>query len=100
MRFSLSFFLTTPAKKPRTECACQPVASMMVVIVVPLAWRSRDSTVSCFDGAPRLGRAETDCPDGFGVGDFDFLAGLAARLALRRFAKRSVFLELSLLAAI
>jgi|SRR6516165_1335745 len=48
--FSLSFFLTTPAKKPRTECACQPVTSMMVAIVVPLAWRSSDSTVSCFVG--------------------------------------------------
>jgi hypothetical protein len=26
---------TTPARNPRTECACQPVASMMAVMVVP-----------------------------------------------------------------
>jgi hypothetical protein len=30
-----SFLRTTPARKPRTECCCQPVAAMMAAIVVP-----------------------------------------------------------------
>src|SRR6516225_4096506 len=59
--FSLSFFLTTPAKKPRTECGCQSVASMMAAIVVPLAWRSIASTVSCFKGEPLPGCADVAC---------------------------------------
>src|SRR6516162_8931513 len=43
-----SFFFTTPAKKPRTECGCQPVTFEMAAMVVPpLAW-SRPSTRSCF----------------------------------------------------
>src|SRR6267154_2698195 len=48
-RFSLSFFLTTPAKKPRTECCCQSVAFMMAAIVVPFGCRSSPSTASCLD---------------------------------------------------
>src|SRR2546429_9733795 len=51
-RFSFSFFLTTPAKKPRTECCCQSVAFMIASIVVPLGWRSRPSTVSCLEECP------------------------------------------------
>src|SRR5947209_17328234 len=52
-RFSLSFFLTTPAKKPRTECCCQSVAFMIAAMVVPFGSRSIASTVSCLeeDGA-------------------------------------------------
>src|SRR5258708_28722891 len=50
--FSLSFFLTTPAKKPRTECCCQSVSFMIAAIVVPFGCRSIPSTVSCFDEAP------------------------------------------------
>jgi hypothetical protein len=46
---SLSFFLTTPAKKPRTECCCQSVAFMIAGTVVPLALPSIASTVACFD---------------------------------------------------
>src|SRR6516225_252726 len=50
---SLSFFLTTAAKKPRTECGCHPVASMIAKTVAPLAWRNSLSTVSCFEvGSP------------------------------------------------
>src|SRR2546429_9311606 len=48
-RFSFSFFLTTPAKEPRTECCCQSVAFMIASMVVPLGWRSRPSTVSCLE---------------------------------------------------
>src|SRR6266850_7161116 len=51
-RFSLSFFLTTPAKKPRTECCCQSVAFMMAEIVVPFGCRSSPSTASCLDDLP------------------------------------------------
>src|SRR5882724_1147803 len=42
-----SFLRTTPAKKPRTECCCQPVAFMIATIVVPLGCLSRPRTVSC-----------------------------------------------------
>src|SRR5207302_6419687 len=48
-RLSLSFFLTTPAKKPRTECCCQSVAFMIAAIVAPLGSRSIASTLSCLD---------------------------------------------------
>src|SRR6516162_2530569 len=44
---SPSFFFTTPAKKPRTECGCHPVIFEIAAMVVPpLAW-SRPSTRSC-----------------------------------------------------
>jgi hypothetical protein len=32
---SPSFFFTTPAKKPRTECGCQPVTFEIAAMVVP-----------------------------------------------------------------
>src|SRR4051812_12866580 len=55
-RLSLSFFLTTPAKKPRTECCCQSVAFMMAATVVPLGSPSIFSTADCLEdeagGAP------------------------------------------------
>src|SRR5215831_5270241 len=44
---SPSFFFTTPAKKPRTECGCHLVIFEMAGMVVPpLAW-SRPITRSC-----------------------------------------------------
>src|SRR6516162_6189660 len=104
-RFSLSFFLATPARKPRTECGCQPVASMMAAIVVPLAWRSIPSTVSCFEGEPRSGCAEAACAAafGFGLGVVVLVgrASLAARLIPRdRFAVRFANFDFCLLVAI
>src|SRR5215475_14352496 len=42
-----SFLRTTPAKKPRTECSCQPVTFMMAAIVAPLGCSSRLRTASC-----------------------------------------------------
>ena len=42
-----SFLRTTPAKKPRTECCCHPVAFMIAAIVVPLGCLSRPRTISC-----------------------------------------------------
>ena len=44
-----SFFLTTPAKKPRTECCCQSVAFMIAAIVVPFGSYSIFSTADCLD---------------------------------------------------
>src|SRR6266436_9695306 len=48
-RFSLSFFLTTPAKKPRTECCCQSVAFMIAAIVVPFGSCNIFSTADCLE---------------------------------------------------
>src|ERR1700681_3004170 len=48
-RLRSSFFLTTPAKKPRTECCCQSVAFMIAAIVVPLGSYSIFSTADCWD---------------------------------------------------
>src|SRR5215467_1451100 len=48
-----SFLRTTPAKKPRTECCCHPVAFMIAAIVVPLGCLSSPRTVSCLV-PPRL----------------------------------------------
>src|SRR6266849_8432355 len=53
-RLRSSFFLTTPARKPRTECCCQSVAFMIAAIVAPFGWRSIPRTVSCFDEAVGL----------------------------------------------
>src|SRR3954469_7390628 len=39
-RLSLSFLRTMPARKPRTECDCQPVADIMPEIVAPAGARS------------------------------------------------------------
>src|SRR5713101_3066773 len=49
-RLRSSFFLTTPAKKPRTECCCQSVAFMIVAIVVPLGSCNILSTADCLEG--------------------------------------------------
>jgi hypothetical protein len=98
-RFSLSFFLTTPTKKPRTECCCQSVAFMIAAIVVPFGCRNIPRTVSCFDEA-------LDLTDKFlGV---DFLDAAVDWVALRfpsdelllsdRFVVR--FLDFDLLVAI
>src|SRR6516164_3033104 len=49
---SPSLFFTIPAKKPRTECGCQPVTFETAAMVAPpLAW-SRPSTRSCLVGLP------------------------------------------------
>src|SRR6266699_67068 len=51
-KFNLSFFFTTPAKKPRTECGCHSGAFMIAAMFVPFGSRSIPMTVSCFDEAP------------------------------------------------
>src|SRR5262249_17001278 len=56
-----SFLRTTPAKKPRTECCCQPVAFMIAAIVAPLGCLSRARTASCL--VPVRVEAEAPLPD-------------------------------------
>src|SRR6516162_8254375 len=49
---SPSFFFTTPAKKPRTECGCQPVTFEIAAMVVPPLACSRPRTRSCLEIPP------------------------------------------------
>jgi hypothetical protein len=58
--------LTTPAKKPRTECCCQLIAFMIAAIVVPFGSYSIFSTADCLDDED--------------VGDFDEAVFEAAAL--------------------
>src|SRR6516165_1750508 len=75
---SPSFFFTTPAKKPRTECGCQPVIFEIAAMVVPpLAW-SRQSTRSCLV-VPPLER-DARCVLFF-VFDLSWFAGLVRGLS-------------------
>src|ERR1700742_4063906 len=55
-----SFLRTTPAKKPRTECCCHPVAFMIAAIVAPLGCLSSPRTVSCL--VPPRGEREAAFP--------------------------------------
>jgi hypothetical protein len=36
LSLSFSFLRTTPARKPRTECCCQPVSFIIAAIVIPV----------------------------------------------------------------
>src|SRR5438094_10068888 len=65
-----SFLRTTPAKKPRTECCCHPVAFMIAAIVVPFGCLRRPRTASCLV-PPRVEPEAT----------FFCFAGLFARIA-------------------
>src|SRR5882757_950169 len=60
-----SFLRTTAAKKPRTECCCQPVVFMIVAIVAPLGWLSSAITVACLEVARAVAT-----PAAFGCGVF------------------------------
>src|SRR3954451_13232537 len=86
-RFSLSFFLTTPAKNPRTECCCQLVAFMIAAIVVPLGSCSIFRTVACFDEPRATGFAvPAFVGAGFdGVGALRLAMCFAPRDGLRAF---------------
>src|SRR5712691_2115163 len=44
-----SFLRTVPAKKPRTECCCHPVAFMIALMVAPCGRRSMAMILSCFE---------------------------------------------------
>src|SRR6202158_1523532 len=77
-RLRASFFLTTPAKKPRTECCCQSVAFMIAAIVVPLGSCSIFSTADCLDDED--------------AGDFDEAAFEAALVAAAGFGRAGTLL--------
>src|SRR5207302_8036332 len=55
LRFSFSFLRTMPARKPRTECCCQPVAFIIAAIVVPVGDCSIAMTRDCFEPGSTLG---------------------------------------------
>src|SRR5215471_8481848 len=58
--FSLSRLRTTPARNPRTECCCQPVAFIIAAIVVPAGDCSMAMTRDCFEpGWALCGRGGT-----------------------------------------
>src|SRR5262252_8403908 len=76
---SPSFFFTTPAKKPRTECGCHPVTFEIAAMVVPpLAW-SRPRTRSCLVVLPP--ERDAVCVFFFAV-DLSCFAGLLRGLDL------------------
>src|SRR5215469_14582405 len=76
---SPSFFFTTPAKKPRTECGRHPVTFEIVAMVVPPLDRSRPRTRSCLF-VPPLER-EAVCALFF-LFDLSRFAGLVRGLGL------------------
>src|SRR6516162_2175554 len=76
---SPSFFFTTPAKKPRTECGCQPVIFEIAAMEVPPLDRSRPRTRSCLV-VPPLERGAVCAL--FLVFDLSCFAGLVRELGL------------------
>jgi hypothetical protein len=52
--FNFSFLRTTPERKPRTECCCQPVACIIAAIVVPVGDSSMAITCACLEVASAL----------------------------------------------
>src|SRR6516164_1360534 len=76
---SPSFFFTTPAKKPRTECGCQPVTFEIAAMVVPPLDRSRPRTRSSLV-VPSLER-DARCVRFF-VFDLSCFAGLVRGLGV------------------
>src|SRR5262249_44316300 len=76
---SPSFFLTVPARKPRTECGCHPVIFEMAVMVVPPVARSRPRTRSCLVPPP-LERDVRGAFFGLGRG-LDLVLTLAMRIS-------------------
>src|SRR5215475_9885851 len=54
--FSLRRLRTTPARKPRTECCCQPVAFIIASIVAPPRNFSMPITRACLEPGLSFGR--------------------------------------------
>src|ERR1700730_17314801 len=84
-----SFFLTTPAKKPRTECCCQSVAFMIAAMVVPLGSCSIARTADCFDEAA-LGAFADAGFDGASLPDGAGFDGAGTCCFAGRFAEEEV----------
>src|SRR5882757_5329082 len=61
-RLRPNFLRITPARKPRTECCCHPVAVIIAAIVVPDGARSISITCACLLSV-RWARAR-GCSDG------------------------------------
>src|SRR5262245_65216837 len=79
---SLRRLRTTPARKPRTECDCQPVAFVSAAMVAPPGERSISIAANCF--VP--GRtAATRLPFCLALLSFGRLLEDAANLAVVRF---------------
>src|SRR5258708_30096974 len=96
-RLRSSFFLTTPAKNPRTECCCQSVAFMIATIVVPLGRRNIASTASCLeedDGAAAFGDAGFDVTAFDEAVDLDRVALLMVGCFPARAVLRAAFADL------
>src|SRR5262245_7192593 len=54
--FSLRRLRTTPARKPRTECCCQPVVFVIASIVAPAGDFSIAITEACLELGSLFGR--------------------------------------------
>src|SRR5262249_46414356 len=66
--FSLSRLRTTPARNPRNECCCQPVALIIAAIVAPAGDCSMAMTRDCFEpGWALCGRGGLDIASGEGL---------------------------------
>src|SRR6516165_2859892 len=76
---SPSLFFTIPAKKPRTECGCQPVTFEIIAMVVPPLLWSRPRTRSCFVVFPLERDARCVL---FFVFDLSWFAGLVRGLGV------------------
>src|SRR5256885_3676476 len=80
---SLRRLRTTPARNPRTECCCQPVAFIIAIIVAPAGDWSIAMTRDCFElGSAFAALAASTLPrERFAAGPADFLGSDACFLA-------------------
>src|SRR5262245_62332738 len=60
-RLKPSFLRTTPARKPRTECCCHPVACIMATMLTPLGARSIARMRPCLGSVRSVCFAEDGC---------------------------------------
>src|SRR4029453_13281336 len=76
---SLRRLRTTPARKPRTECDCQPVAFVSAAMVAPPGERSIFIAADCFVPGWTAAGGVPFCPAFLGFGRIlDFAAHFAA----------------------
>src|SRR5437867_281120 len=81
--FSLRRLRTTPARKPRTECCCQPVASIIASIVAPPGDFSIAITRACLEPGSLPGRFALLAADCAGLAT---VTGVAVGATARFFA--------------
>src|SRR5262245_51303242 len=92
---SLRRLRTTPARKPRTECDCQPVAFVSAAMVAPPEERSISMAADCF--VPGRTARLPFLPALLGFGRL--LDGAAERAAVRFFAVFVIGISLDSVAA-